>query len=229
MARQVIPEVLHATEAAEGCVLFAYDDAKSPPRMARKDDHIAGTLTIGLGHTGKDVYVGQTITQAQADALLQRDLASSAARVERQVMVSLDDYQFGALVDMDFNCGAEAFATSTVLKRVNAGQFAKVPAELNRWTHTEVNHKMVESPGLVKRCAMRTALWLHSTPASGQYAAPAPMPPRNPVPVTAAAAGGAVWAGGAIASGVPLQYVVAAAAVVAILIVAVVIFIRKRK
>jgi lysozyme len=45
----------------EGCRLSAYRD-------------VSGVLTVGWGHTGKDVTKGLTITQARADTLLRQDL-----------------------------------------------------------------------------------------------------------------------------------------------------------
>ena len=101
---------LTLTEQFEGCRLVAYQDQ-------------VGVWTIGYGHTGSGVVSGLTITQDQAEDLLTSDVAASAAYVNAAVMVELQQNEFDALVDFVFNLGRGAFAGSTLLKNLNAGQF----------------------------------------------------------------------------------------------------------
>ena len=66
----------------------------------------AGVLTIGYGHTGKDVKPNQTITKKKAINLLKKDLA----RFERHVqsynyIYEWTDNEFSALVSFAFNIG----------------------------------------------------------------------------------------------------------------------------
>ena len=66
----------------------------------------AGVLTIGYGHTGKDVKPNQTITKRKAISLLKKDLA----RFERHVqsynyIYEWTDNEFSALVSFAFNIG----------------------------------------------------------------------------------------------------------------------------
>ena len=66
----------------------------------------AGVLTIGYGHTGKDVKPNQTITKKKAISLLKKDLA----RFERHVqsynyIYEWTDNEFSALVSFAFNIG----------------------------------------------------------------------------------------------------------------------------
>jgi ABC-type branched-subunit amino acid transport system substrate-binding protein len=70
----------------EGLRLKAYQDA-------------VGVWTIGYGHTGPDVTPGLVISQAQADALLARDLSRFEAGVTRLAAVPLNQNQFDALGD----------------------------------------------------------------------------------------------------------------------------------
>ena len=65
-------ETIAKIEEWEGVVLYAYDDATG--KAVEPGDKVHGTLTIGVGHVGPDVKPGLTITRAQADVLLQRDL-----------------------------------------------------------------------------------------------------------------------------------------------------------
>ncbi|MDR9777190.1 lysozyme [Rhizobium hidalgonense] len=141
----------------EGEILFAYDDFDPPSnrRRIKAGDKIKGTLTIGTGHTGPDVRPGMTITSEQSTALLYQDLASFEAAVESAVKVPLTDNQFAALVSFAFNVGAANFRSSTLLKKLNAGNYAAVPAELAKWTKS----KGKTMPGLVNRRAAEAGLW----------------------------------------------------------------------
>lgn len=80
----------------EGCRLAAYRCA-------------AGVWTIGYGHTA-GVHGGMTITQAQADAYLQQDIAKFEGYVNNPTYVpiteQLNQNQFDALVSFAFNLGA---------------------------------------------------------------------------------------------------------------------------
>ncbi|WP_301900048.1 glycoside hydrolase family protein [Roseburia hominis] len=80
----------------EGCRLAAYRCA-------------AGVWTIGYGHTA-GVHSGMTITQAQADAYLQQDIAKFEGYVNNPAYVpiteQLNQNQFDALASFAFNLGA---------------------------------------------------------------------------------------------------------------------------
>ena len=95
----------------------------------------AGVLTIGWGHTGKDVTMGEVITPERAEALLEKDLAGAAADVSRLVVVPLAQEEFDALVSFTFNLGAGALAGSTLLRVLNQGEYDEVPDQLLRWDH----------------------------------------------------------------------------------------------
>jgi lysozyme len=92
-----------------------------------------GVLTIGVGHTGPDVKPGMTITREQSQALLKKDLEWAEAAVNK-VRVPLNQNQFDALVSFVFNIGATAFAKSTLLKLLNAGDYSGAAAQFMVWT-----------------------------------------------------------------------------------------------
>lgn len=81
----------------------------------------AGVWTIGVGHTGKDVKPNMTITKEKARELLKADLKRFEDVVNKSIKVTLEQHQFDALVSLAFNIGTNAFANSTVVKRINAG------------------------------------------------------------------------------------------------------------
>lgn len=93
----------------------------------------AGVLTIGYGHTGDDVHLYQEITEAQATALLEKDLQRFESAVESAVDVPITDDQFAALVSFVYNNGADAFRKSTLLKLLNQGKHAEAGDQLLRW------------------------------------------------------------------------------------------------
>jgi lysozyme len=114
-------EGLRLTELFEGDVLKAYQDQ-------------GGVWTIGYGHT-KDVHPGQTITQEQAEALLAGDVQAAVDCVNDAVTVRLTQRQFDALVDFVFNVGEGNFRRSTLLRKINAGNFPEAVTQFKLWDH----------------------------------------------------------------------------------------------
>lgn len=84
----------------------------------------AGIWTIGYGHTSAagapEVKAGLKITDAEADAILARDLTKYEAAVDKAVAAPLSSNQFAALVSLCYNIGPGNFAGSTVVRRLNA-------------------------------------------------------------------------------------------------------------
>ena len=119
----------------------------------------AGIWTIGYGHTSAagapEVQPGMTITYQEANAILVRDLGKYEDAVDRLVKVPLTQNQFDALVSFTYNVGEGALAKSTLLKKLNAGQYDAVPAELMKWTKGGGK----ELPGLVRRRRAECAMW----------------------------------------------------------------------
>jgi len=130
----------------EGCKLKAY---RCP----------AGVCTIGYGHTSAagapQVVDGMTITQAQAEDILKRDIVKYETAVIDLVKVKLTQNQFDVLVDFAYNAGVGNLKSSTMLKKVNAGDLDAVPAELMKWT--KGGGKVL--PGLVRRRQAAGAWW----------------------------------------------------------------------
>lgn len=92
----------------------------------------AGIWTIGYGHTD-GVYKGQKISQNTAEEYLKSDLLKYEKGVENAVKVSLNQNQFDALVSFSYNCGIAALKYSTLLKKLNAGDYDVAAKEFSRW------------------------------------------------------------------------------------------------
>ena len=92
----------------------------------------ADVITIGYGHT-KGVSEGDTCTQEEADQMLADDLEEFEGYVEKYVEVELSQNQRDALIAWTFNLGPANLKSSTMLKELNSGNYAKVPSEMRRW------------------------------------------------------------------------------------------------
>lgn len=118
----------------------------------------AGVWTIGYGTT-KGVKAGQRITEAQAEELLRADVEKFELAVIRTVKAPLTQNQLDALVSLAYNIGNKAFGNSTLLRLLNAGDYAGAAKQFDRWTRG--GGKVL--PGLVKRRAAERALFEDKT------------------------------------------------------------------
>lgn len=94
---------------------------------------VVGVLTVCYGHTGPDIVLNKTYTQAECDALLEKDIAPAAAAVERAVKVPMTDMRKAALISFTYNVGVGALNKSTMLRRLNNGNTQEACDELRRW------------------------------------------------------------------------------------------------
>lgn len=134
----------------EGCRLTAYPDPGTG----------GAPWTIGYGWThpidGKPVKPGMTIDQETADRLLKTGLVSYENDVLKLVRVKLTKGQFDALVSFAYNVGSRALSTSTLLKKLNAGDIKGAADEFLRWN--KAGGKVLN--GLTHRREAERALFL---------------------------------------------------------------------
>lgn len=119
--------------------------------------------TIGYGTTfyedGKKVTLNDPeITEARAEQLLAVHLDTFAASVEKLVQVPLTDNQFGAICSFVYNLGSGAFAKSTLLKKLNAKDYAGAALEFEKWN--KAGGQVLA--GLTRRRQAEKALFLQS-------------------------------------------------------------------
>lgn len=110
------------TKNFESCRLTAYQDVR-------------GIWTCGWGSTGPDVVEGTTWTQGEADSRLVVDMQRAIGAVNKLVTAPLSQGEFDSLCDFCYNCGIGAFEGSTMLKLINAGDFAGAAEEFAKWDH----------------------------------------------------------------------------------------------
>jgi lysozyme len=183
---QMTPEGEAKLIGFEGRLNRVYDDATGKP--LQKGQKAAGTLTGGIGHTGPDLaeWIGKVIPDEVIDGWFRQDVAEAADAVDRAVKVDLTPFQRDALISFVFNLGAGAFRGSTLLKRLNAGRYDDVPAQIMLWNHIG---KKVDK-GLTNRRAAECGLW-----AKGSFVASNTVVPDVPKP---AAGKGGVLGGAAV-------------------------------
>ena len=112
-----------------------------------------GIPTICYGHTAT-AKLGQIKNIEQCDALLQKDLLVAISDVESKVKVSLTIERRAALVSFVYNVGGTKFSSSTLLRKLNAGDARGACAELSKWVYAGG----VKLKGLVARRAEERAL-----------------------------------------------------------------------
>ncbi len=95
---------------------------------------VAGVPTVCDGFT-RGVKLGDYKTNAECDALLQSELRDSFKTVERHVKVPLTEPTKAALASFVYNVGHGAFRSSTLLKKLNAGDRIGACNELKRWVY----------------------------------------------------------------------------------------------
>lgn len=157
---QTNQEAKEIIKEREGLRLTAYQDT-------------GGVWTIGYGTTamagvGITPKRGMKITQAEAERYLDLYLKKVEAQVFALVNVPLNVNQFSALVSFVYNLGPTQVRGSTLLRKLNAGDYKGASNEFGRWVYDNG----VKLEGLVTRRRMEKALFdkplsSTSTPAAG--------------------------------------------------------------
>lgn len=115
--------------------------------------------TICRGHT-VNVKLGMTATPAQCDEWFADDMSAAFNVLSRKVTVPMPETRRGALASFVFNVGEGAFGRSTLLKKLNAGDWRGACNELSRWVHKDGR----VLAGLVKRRAVERGMCLLEDP-----------------------------------------------------------------
>lgn len=108
----------------------SYVEVAAPP--------VAGDVpTNGFGTTrnpdGSPVKAGDTTTPARALVRLLADADQYARAVRRCAPVPMHQHEFDAYVSLAYNIGPGAFCSSTLAKKLNAGDYAEACRQILRW------------------------------------------------------------------------------------------------
>lgn len=132
---------LSAIQLHEGVVQTAYLDP-------------VGIPTICAGHT-EGVFLGQQRTLKECEAMLKEDVSYAGKAIARCTKVDLTQEQYDALTSFVFNVGGSAYCTSTLVRKLNAGDCFGSASQFDRWVYA----KGRKLPGLIKRRAAERALF----------------------------------------------------------------------
>jgi GH24 family phage-related lysozyme (muramidase) len=136
-------------------------------------DHLyndqAGHCTVGYGylvHKGPccgaptEAPFEQGISEITAQQLLMIEVDRCEDSVRKLVKVPIDQSEFDALVDFEYNLGIGSLRDSTLLKKLNAGDYAGAAEEFKRWIYAD--HKKLS--GLAVRRDKEVALFNRDLP-----------------------------------------------------------------
>ena len=98
---------------------------------------VVGVWTVCYGHTGKDIMLGKTYTEAECRALLNKDLNTVARQINPYIKKPIPETMRGALYSFAYNVGTGNFQTSTLLRKINQGDPKGACDQLLRWTYAK--------------------------------------------------------------------------------------------
>ena len=100
-----------------------------------------GLWTIGVGHLIKpdEQHLIETVlTDDEVHTLLKHDLSWCDEAIGSSVRVPLNQNQYDALYSLCFNIGANGFKNSSVVKKLNAGDYAGAADAFLLWNKPAV-------------------------------------------------------------------------------------------
>lgn len=89
--------------------------------------------TIGFGTTS-NVRMGDRISPPEALRRAVVDISTKESAIKRCVKVSLTQYEYDAYTQLTYNIGEGAFCKSTLVSRLNKGDYAGACSEISKWT-----------------------------------------------------------------------------------------------
>ena len=94
---------------------------------------VVGIPTIGFGSTGKDIRTGQKIDPVTALQRKLADVQKFEGALKNCVKVPLHQHEYDAYISLSYNIGPVAFCNSTLVKKLNAEDYAGACREILRW------------------------------------------------------------------------------------------------
>lgn len=151
----IIPTIEQLLEHPIMAVIKAYEGWSSTPYLCP-----AGYWTIGYGHLCDRNHA--PITREQGDRYLAQDLHDALGDIRRlaPILETEPDYRAVALASWVMNLGKGNLASSTMLKRIRAGEWEAAAKEMRRWDKATVNGKKQTLPGLTRRRKTEAHLFL---------------------------------------------------------------------
>ena len=147
--------VSSATDAASSALTTVSTDARE---LIKKLEGFAPGVYNDVGHAatgyGHDLTGKETTTDPEQ--LLTGDINAAEKAIATYVKVPLSDNQRAALTSFVYNVGAGHFASSTLLAKLNAGDYAGAANEFDKWIYAAGE----KSPALIQRRAEEKSIFL---------------------------------------------------------------------
>ncbi len=96
---------------------------------------VVNVTTVCFGHTGTDIISNKIYSESECLALLEKDLSKVRREVDPLIKVEINDNTRAAIYSFAYNVGVGAFARSTLLKKLNAGDQHGACEEMKRWVY----------------------------------------------------------------------------------------------
>lgn len=106
-----------------------------------------GIITSCYGHVDKSLRLGQKFTEDECLEQLAKDLSKHNKELMRYVKVPLSEQEHAAYLSFIYNVGGANFSSSTLLRKLNAGEREEACNQLSRWVYA----KGKKLQGLVNR------------------------------------------------------------------------------
>jgi lysozyme len=103
----------------------------------------AGIWTVCRGITGPSVIPGKTYTAAECNSLELAYVSNMLLKMSDIVRVPLAFDEWIAYGHFTYNTGFGALRSSTLIKKLNAGDHVGACKEMGRWTFIKINGKHV--------------------------------------------------------------------------------------
>lgn len=149
--------------------------------------------TIGWGCT-EGVEMGMVWTREQAEQALRREIAKHEAAISRMVTVEINQNQYDALCALSYNIGSEALRQSTVMRRLNKGDYAGAAAGFHLFNKSGG----IVIDGLISRRASEAGLFMRGMPDDDHQMPQTVEASRPPITATQATIAAAPVAAGAV-------------------------------
>ena len=94
-----------------------------------------GIPTVCYGHTGRFAKRGATYTEEQCEAILIEDVEKHQKGLAQCVNVPLNQNQSDALVSFAFNIGVSGTCRSTLVRKLNSGDYLGAANQFPRWVY----------------------------------------------------------------------------------------------
>ncbi len=120
----------------------------------------AGRPTICYGHLLTEGESHETRTQEECNVFFEQDSTEHQKHVRELVTADLTQNQFDALVSLTYNIGPDALRTSTLLEKLNEGDYQGAAEQFSRWNKIKKKGVKKDSDGLGTRRAREEQIFV---------------------------------------------------------------------